>query len=207
MTGLELIGFGAFTPAGSSLLDGSEADGTNILSGGLLDFSSSWGTLNVSLTPNNGLAPNGATEAAQMLETAANDRHGIYASVSFSITAGGSYIWSVYAKAITRRYLQIAVAGSGKIYAYFDLLTGVVTTSGTLTPDGATVVSAVNCQAAVNGFYKCSLAGIVDGVSATPFLQYMTSDVGTYGAPLSSDSPSFTGNTSNGVYLWRPKVA
>lgn len=198
-----------YASAGGSLLDGSESDGTNLITdAGQLDFSGSWGALNATLTPNNALAPNGATAAARILEDSATGRHGAYLYF-YGITVGGTQTYSFYAKAITRQYLQIIIGGSGnaKIYAYYDLLGGTVTNSGTESPDGSTVVSGTSCAAAQNGFYKCTLTGIVDAGSVAVFFQGMASDVSTYGSPLDSGSPSFAGNTSNGVYLWRPKIA
>jgi len=194
---------------GGALLDGSEADGTNLISGaGNLDFSSGWNTLDTTLTANNALAPDGTTTAARVLEAATTARHILYHQPA-TITAGSSRTYSFYAKSITRRYLQISIQGtpgSSKIYAYFDLQTGLVTNSGVLNASGGTAVSSTSCQAAVNGFYKCTLVGIVDGTTTMPFVVPALSDVATYGAPLDVESPSFAGNAANGLYLWRPKV-
>lgn len=196
-----------YAPSGSVLLDGSESDGTNKLIGGNADFTTNWTGLNATLTANNAVAPDTTTTAARLLETAVTDRHIAYI-IGFSITAGATVTYSVYAKQITRRYLQMTVGpgGAAAIYAYYDLQAGTVTNSGTISPDGTTVVSATNCQAAVNGFYKCTLTGKVDAGSTTPYLTLALSDVATYGAPLSSDSPSYLGVITNGAYLWRPKV-
>jgi len=199
--GLDFIGMGAFTPAsGAALLDGSEADGTQLLPS--TDFSG-WGSLGGTFTANNTTAPDGTTTAGRFLEDTSTARHGMYSVGGWSFTAGTSHTYSFYVKSITRRYFQLLVSGTGKIYAYFDLQTGTVTNSGV---DTGTSVTATSCQAAVNGFYKCSLTGIVDGSSTAPFVHAMCSDVATYGAPLDSNSPSFTGNAANGLYLWRPKV-
>jgi len=194
-----------YAAASGGLLDGSESDGTNLITdSGHLDFSG-WNTLNSTLTANNATAPDGTTTAARMLEDSSTGRHILYLTPGF-ITAGGTYTYSFYAKSITRRYFQLLVAGSSKIYAYFDLQTGTVTDSGTANPDGSTAVISTNCEAGANGFYKCTLRGICDGTSTLPYFVPSLSDVATYGSPLDANSPSYAGNTSNGAYLWRPKM-
>lgn len=209
MVGLELVGFGAFTPGGAVLLDGSESDGANLLLSGPAALTSGWNTLDATLTSNNAVAPNGATEAARILEQATTNRHGIYHQPS--ISAGDTRTYSAYAKSITRRYVQLLVAansGTGTIYAYFDLLTGAVTASGIGVNSGTTTIGTPTIEAAVNGFWKCTVPGVrLNGTAALPFFQLMASDVGIHGAPLVSDSPSYAGNTSNGLHVWRPKVA
>ena len=192
-----------YAAASGGLLDGSESDGTNLLSPA--DFSTV-GTVDFSITLNDAVAPDGTTTAARLLETAATARHIIYGP-GVSIAAGSSHVWSIYVKSITRRYVQLSLFGSGpKVYAYYDLQTGSVTDSGVVSPSGGTAISSVMCEAAVNGFYKCSFTAILDGSSASPSMVVAGSDVATYGAPLDSDSPSYAGNTSNGLYVWRPKA-
>jgi len=194
-----------FVPGSAPLLDGSESDGTNKLDAPTAAFSSNWNTSNATFVDDIDTAPDGTTTGARLLETAVTDRHILY-NIGYFITAGASVTYSVYAKMITRRYLQVMVANSSRLYAYFDLQTGTVTDSGTVSPDGSTNLSATSCQAAVNGYYKCTITGILDASTTQPYFQFGLSDVATYGAPLSSDSPSYLGNTSNGAYLWRPKV-
>ena len=200
--GLDFIGMGAFTP-GNTLLNGSEADGTNILTGGLEDFTSGWSALNVTLTANNTTAPNGATTAARILEDVTNDRHGVELFIVAS--ANTSYTCSIYAKSITRRYLSVAPTSSGGrgIYGIFDLQTGVVVSTGTTSPDGSTAVGSSSCQAGANGFYKCTISGVLDASAGNFYLKLYLSDISNPGTP---NYPSYAGNTSNGAYLWRPKV-
>ena len=204
---MHLIGFGAF---GSALLDGSESDGTNILLGGTAALTSDWNTLDGTLTANNAVAPNGATEAARFLESATTERHGIYALPA--ITPGDTHTVSVYAKPINRQYIQIffiCVDGAAsKVSVYFDLVNGTVTDSDIVANDSGIVsYGTPTIQKAYNGFYKCTIPNVVlNNTGSTAYLQLMSSDVGTYGSPLSYDSPSYAGNTSNGTYWWRPKL-
>jgi len=194
---------------GGGGLDGSESDGTTILNAGEANFTSGWSNLNGSLTANTAAGADGTTTAADFLENTNNSRHGTYATPT--IGGGSTRTYSVYAKSITRRYMQMFIANNGgtaaAIYIYFDLQSGSVTDSAILINSGVTTLGTPTIEAGANGYWKCTAPGVkVNATDNTPYWQLMCSDVATYGAPLSSNSPSFTGNTSNGLRLWRPKV-
>lgn len=193
---------------GGGLLDGSESDGTNLFTGGDLAFTSGWGALDVTKTANNATDPAGGSAAATVRESATTTRHGLY--IQRAITAGAAYNWSIYAKSVTRQYMQLFLASSGgstRIYAYFDLINGTVTDYGILSSSGSSM-GTPTIQAAVNGFYKCTMPSVViDGTDANPYYQPMCSDNATYGGSLALNSPSFLGVAGNGLNLWRPKVA
>ena len=194
-----------YAAASGGLLDGSESDGTNLLSGGQLNFTSDWGSLNGTLTANNVTSPAGTTTAATFLEYATNDRHGTEIYLLFLLSTSTQYKFSVYAKQVTTRYLQLAAFGttaSSGPYAFFDLQTGTVSSSGTNNPDGATNLSSVTCEAAVNGYYKCTVIGTVDSVSNAVYLKLYGSSSGSG----TVNFPTYTGNTSNGFNFWRPKI-
>lgn len=196
---------------GTALLNGSESDGTQLLGAGPATLTSGWSTLSATLTANAASAPGGGSTAATLRETVGGIvRHGIYHQPT--ITGGGTYTYSVYALSVTRRYLQILVATSGgtaaTICAYFDLTGAAVTDSRIVRNSGTTTIGTPTIQAAVGGFYKCSIPGVLlNGTNTNPYFQIMCSDVATYGAPLEADSPGFVGNASNGLNIWRPKVA
>lgn len=108
-----------------------------------------------------------------------------------------------------RRYLQLGLASNtvatNKALCYIDLQTFVFTDPelrGT-----ASSITNTLASPAVNGFYKyefdCNLNG---HVTDNPFFQIALSDVATYGAPLSSDSPQYLGDGASGAYVWRPKL-
>ena len=194
-----------YAAAAGGLLDGSESDGTNLLSGGQLDFTSGWGGLGGTLTANNALAPDGTTTAARFLEDTTNDRHGTEIYLLFLLSTSTQYKFSFYAKQITTRYIQLAAFGSGTNsgpYAFFDLQTGTVSSSGTNNPDGATNFSSATCQAAVNGYYKCTVIGTVDSTSSAVYFKLYGSSSGSG----TVNFPTYTGNTSNGFNFWRPKI-
>lgn len=210
MPGLELIGFaGLSIPTGSALLDGSEADGTNLLTGGQVDFTSQWTTINATLTANNQVASDGNTTAARFLEAATSDRHGVY--ILPTITANTTYSFSVYAKQNTRRYLQIYIVGAGAagaVAAYFDLQSGAVTDSGVITAGTGTSIGTPTIAAAVNGYYKCTIPTFkINNTDTGAYVQLMGSTTSTQaGSSITSGNPSYAGSTSAGLDLWRPKL-
>lgn len=187
---------------GGGGLDGSESDGTNKITGGN-NMASGWSTVNATLTTNYATAPNGASEAALFYENSSDNRHILYfngvlftAGITFSTYVKGGY---------GRRYLQIMlanVAGTNKVYLYYDTQTGTITDHGTI---GSGVYTSSQVEAGANGFYKVTLVGEVKATSDASYFQYSLSNAATYGAPLTADSPKYTGDGSSGILLWRPK--
>lgn len=206
-----LISNAAALSGGSSLLDGTESDGTQLLGAGPAAITSGWTGLQATLTANAASDSGGGSTAATLRETAGGAlRHGIYHQPT--ITAGGTYTYSAYALAVSQNYLQILIATdsapTGVVCAYFDLSSGTVTDSRIVTNSGTTAIGTPTIQAAVGGFYKCTIPGVIlNNTTATPYFQIMCSDVATYGTPLQADSPAYVGNASKGANIWRPKVA
>jgi len=199
-------GFGAFTQSSSGgLLDGSESDGTQLLAGNAAMLTD-WTGAEATLTPSAVLAPNGATDGATAVENTANTRHIVYQQKG-SLTADATFRASVYAKYDTRRYMQLQWSSdngtAGNALAYFDLQTGAVT--DTEITGGAQSVANATIEAAVNGYYKCSVDVRLSATTTAGYFIMSLSDVGIYGSPLESDCPTYTG-TSSGIYLWRPKL-
>jgi hypothetical protein len=197
---------GAAPGGGPPLLDGSESDGTNLITTGGAGMTADWTPLNTTLTNATTTAPDGTTTASSLIENSADNRHILYRqpySGSFNINR----TFSIYAKDGTRRYLQLMVAGSTGIFpkavVYADLQTGVITDSEALY--GATVVSAA-IHAAVNGFWKVEMVFNLNSSSDNPYVLPALSNVPTYGAPLVADSPSYAGDGTSRLYLWRPKL-
>lgn len=187
---------------GSPLLDGSESDGTSVLPSS--DFIAGWNYgFGATLTSNSTNAPDGTTTAALLKEDSATSRHIIFAQGPVT----GSFTASIYLKQNTRRYFQLyiqATAGGNAIHAVVDLTTGTITDSGAIA--SGTFTSAT-IQAAVNGFYKLTLAGTVAAGADTPYFICLLSDRATQ-SPGSTDSGniSYTGNGSSSCYIWRPKL-
>jgi hypothetical protein len=192
-------GFGAFTPSGD-LLNGSEADGTNILSSTGTNFAG-WSTFNCSVTANAVVAPDGTTTAFEWNELTDTGRHMIgQTDTPGSITYPATL--SVYAKAATRRYLSIWMnANNGRVYTVADLVGGTITDSGIDSPGTGTITS-TSCQAAANGYFKISI--VYTAPDANTSFEYSMSNTPTFTEDVGS-SPSYLG-TSEKIYLWRHKL-
>jgi len=101
--------------------------------------------------------------------------------------------------------MYFEVSGATRGYGYFDLQNGLATDVGKTAGSGISDTPTSAIAVGVNGFYKCSIAFTTVG-SATGTATINTSDVGTYGAPLVNDTPSYAGDGSSGIYIWRPKL-
>ena len=88
-----------------------------------------WTKTRTTITANTEVAPDGTTTAETLTATAVNDSHFIFRAVSFA----GQQVISVFAKAGTLDFIQIAVGGDAEYFANFDLSLGVTGTSGTKT--------------------------------------------------------------------------
>jgi hypothetical protein len=86
--------------------------------------------------------------------------------------------------------------------AFFDLQVGAVTD----TNNGSGTASAVSSsiQAAVNGFYKCTLQFFDTAVGPSFFVLALSNAADNSGSLLFG-SPNYTGDGSSGIWMWRPK--
>lgn len=107
--------------------------------------SEGWWPVSAASTKNAGFSPSGFGDAVLLSGTADTVTHAYAADLA--IASGTSYVFSVFAKAGTKRFVQLAGGGTtfGSVYATFDLLSG--------------DVNAVGCVAGVklfpNGWYRC----------------------------------------------------
>lgn len=203
--GINLMpGFGAFTVASSGGLNGSESDGTNLVTGGN-NFGSGWFDLGTIRSTNDVVAPNGATEALRITENGGVGRHAIYQIVAITDAV---HTASVYAKYNDRRYLALFLSNDGgtasEAIGYFDLQTGAVTDTDQF---GSPQSVATSIATGANGFYKCTVQFRLHSSVTSCYYILAMSDVATYGAPLSSGNPSYDGSSGAYVWAWRPKIA
>lgn len=128
----------------------------NILSGCLIepsfinlcasprDFNTTWTKTNCTVTVNDDRGVDDATFADALVEDATNGVH----TVSQSITlAAATYTFSVFAKAGTRNFVRMQVAGMSAS-CYFNLSTGAVGTAANCTGQ---------IEACVNSWYRCTI--------------------------------------------------
>jgi hypothetical protein len=136
---------------------------------------------------NTTVAPDGATTADSVLETATTAFHGVYNS--FTAVSGTAYTLAVYMKRLNNQYAQFTYGstafGAGQ-WATFDLISGTVSGSA----GGTAVISPAG-----NGWYRCAFTATAAASGAAQGY-VVCSNVAT------GRTPSYTGNTSNGVYVW-----
>ena len=143
------------------------------------DLTTTWIQFGTSVSSNVATAPDGTLTADKLNDTASTGEHGIYQIT----TTSGSHTFSVFAKAVERRYI-ILRKDSGPLLAVFDLQTGTVTQ----TDAGVTA----SITAYPSGWYRCSMTCTSTGNTVVKL-----SDVGTGVLPNSG----YLGN-GGGVFLW-----
>lgn len=146
------------------------------------DFSTTWAQSNLTLSLDATAAPDGATTADQLIESAGASVKDI--SQTITVANATEYTLSVYAKANSRDYIylqDIANSGNG---AYFNLTTGAV---GTADPG---IVAKI--EPFINGFYRCSIQSTSSSTSGGIKIQLADADEGG----------SYTGDGSSGAYVW-----
>jgi hypothetical protein len=132
-------------------------------------------------------APDGTTTADKIIEDGtATNTHGVSQAISF--TSGTTYTYSVYLKAAERTwgYIQLpATAFTTGIFAYFNLSTGAVGTTG------GSPTTAV--QQLANGWWRVSIQSAAT-VTTSGSVQVLLAN-GDGGVTYSGDSAS-------GAYVW-----
>jgi hypothetical protein len=151
-----------------------------------------WSKTNCSITTNASTAPNGALASDKIVEnTATTVGHYVGPSPSYAATVGLTIVYSVYAKAAERTFVQlvhtgIGVAG-GNIIAGFDLVNG---TAGTPSSGATSSIIPVG-----DGWYRCSLIYTPATTAST------TAQIRIALNSLASPS-SYTGDGTSGLFLW-----
>lgn len=145
------------------------------------------------------VAPDGTLTASELVDNVTNARHIIYQA--FNGDFATSRAFSVYAKQNTLRYIVLSVTNAGDTNCYasiFDLQAGVI--SATKTNGSATL--AASMQSVGNGWYRCSISGLL-GTGTNNFYPIIGgSDRGQFtGALQSNDVPIYIGS-GNSLYIW-----
>lgn len=167
---------------------------TNLLSYSKEFDNAAWSKDNVTVTADATTSPDGTANADAIFEAATTSTHSLFTSGS-TVVAGSSESFSLYVKPNGRTVCMIQVvngAFSNGFRAEFTL-TGAGTVSATLAFGAGTFTAASITQAA-NGFYRCTVSGIVDGVATSVRTQCLIETaVGT---------DSYLGDITKGLYLW-----
>lgn len=146
------------------------------------DFSNAaWQKVDVTISANSAVAPDGATTADKMIEsTAAGVSHYVNQLLG---TIGALETLTVYAKPAGRNWVYLQIGSFGNS-AYFDVQNGTV---GTVSGAGATA----SIENVGNGWFRCRYTQTRVGSSVNIF------------APATSNGGlSYTGDGTSGLFIW-----
>jgi len=161
------------------------------------DFSNAyWSKYFSTITANSIVAPNGTLTADTLNEDNSNNAHSFYSNLN--TLANTQYTSSIYVKAGTRRYVQLATTPNANDWAtcVFDTTDAIFTktqVSGNVTATFASTAEA-------NGWYRISITWTctISGVASPLTVALVNVPSPTFSAYAGY---SYTGNGSN-VYVW-----
>lgn len=135
-----------------------EGAATNVLQQSQALENATWGKALLTATADQGTAPDGTMTADKLADSATtNGAHLI--QQQRTITAGAAQTVSLFAKAVERPYVQLALdtSDANGCYANFDLINGTVVASGVA---GTGTLLGATITALADGWYWCTLTGI-----------------------------------------------
>lgn len=195
------------TPSFSRASTGSYFDGSGVLryaALNLLTYSenfsdASWTKASVTVTNDSIVSPDGKTTADTLTENSANATH--FVNKASSTSAGTIYTSSIYAKAGTRKYIDVtSVAQDGGVYRrfnnVFDLETGTWQSTASLNSPANTSYSITSVG---NGWYRISSSILAYG--STHYLVAYLSNSANPTRDASNDVV-YTGNGTGNLYIW-----
>lgn len=156
-------------------------------------LSTTWTTLNGTVTANNATSPTGVASgnamADRFTENTVNNAH--YVSQTLTLpTEAGSYTFSVAVKYVSAQWMFIEMTGI--VFSYLDVLNGTLGVSG-----GSGTKGQVSLANIGNGWYRLSVSALkAAGVTSS------TLAIGTASA---NGTSSFTG-TSRSILISRPTM-
>lgn len=143
--------------------------------------SGGWAKYTTTITANTTVAPDGTTTASTLTSSGT-----AIPRVAQTKISTGTYVFSIYLKQGTDRYIQLIDTAFGTDYANFDLQTGVVTVTG------AGVTSSITSVG--NGWYRCTISRSITG--SFDFAFGFTDN-----NPTASYAPTLT-NTGLTTFAW-----
>lgn len=137
-----------------------------------------WGKENITVSSNQAISPDGSQTADAIFETTTNSLHRFYDG---DYNRSDENTISIFAK-YNGSNLALRFSTSSSDTTYFDLENGTIESQGS---NDAKMI------AYPNGWYRCIITDAPSGTTDPIFNLYQT-----------SGSLTYTGNASNGVYLW-----
>jgi hypothetical protein len=163
-----------------------EPQRTNIQ--GYSESFSNWSVANVSVTDNQHVSPDGNLTADFVKEASGVNSKFIY--LNESVVSGNDYTYSVFAKSNGTRYIQLTGSvGFGTGHVNFDLQDGIITLESSILD--------ASIAEYPNDWYRITLK--LSCTTTTSSGRFLIALIGTAN---SGRVGTYSGNTSNGVYLW-----
>jgi hypothetical protein len=157
--------------------------------------SASWLKSGTAITADATTAPDGATTADLVTESAAPAMH--YVTSQVGPAYADTYTFSLFVKAAGRRYIDLQMSNSidATAYCYIDLQTGTVTQA----PASSLAARWSNVTAATKWYgswLRVWITATKDGTGSV-YPQVMLSDAGT-----GPQNPAYAGDGVSGIYVW-----
>ena len=145
------------------------------------DFSNAiWNKVNLSVTANNTIAPNGTITADKIVENTSTGFHRVVQSISGFV--GSVVTYSIYLKASERTWALVWFDGE-PAGAYVDLTTGAL---GTVSSGVTASVTSVG-----DGWFRCIISKSI----------VASANIAIYPA-TGNGGASYTGNGTSGIFVW-----
>ena len=174
-----------------------EPQRTNLLTQSEYFGDSYWAKSNLSLVQNAIISPDGALNAAKLVENTANSIHYILPPNN---TTSGSVTESIYAKYISR-YLRLTIHDSTNPNKWYCVIYDLQ--NGTIYDEVAKTVTVFDSkiEAASNGFYRCTITADLGASSSTAFFVQLSDGTPIY---LGDDRGRgvYQGDGTSGIYIW-----
>lgn len=177
-----------------------EQASTNLLSYSTdLSNATYWTVYQVTLTSNATTAPDGTTTAAKLVPNTVNDNHLYYPTNGLTVTAGGTYTTSVYAKANGYSLFDMRFESnfsSDSLDGWYDLSAG---TKYNQTTFGAATLASATIEPKTSSWHRTIVTG-VDSANTLAFPIPIIVD------PASNLNITFVGDNTNSIYTWGEQV-
>ena len=188
------------------LFDGSESDGTQLFQASS-DTIQEWDqTVDATITEAQ-LAPDGTSTARLITEAVGGYRHVIY-EVDYNVMpANTTQTFSIYLKSNGRRYAQILPAADGGGHwasVFVDLQDGVITDTDVIGGGANSQIIDTKVAQAGNGYWKVSVVFTLHAAAVVWHISLSDRPANT--GLLDNQSPTYSGDGTSGIYMWRPKV-
>lgn len=160
------------------------------------DFgNAAWSKTAISVTSDNGVSPDGTTNADLLSETAVSSGHSVLANTLPSITSGTVYTMSVFLKKGTGStapdwvILSFVTGGFGTVRAAFNVSTGVF--------GGSTGSFTSSVKQYTNGWYRVAMTATATATTgAGSMILYFSNNTNTF------TPPTYLGQTTSDIFIW-----